>query len=186
MITVVSGLPRSGTSMMMRMLEAGGARVATDHVRKPDSDNPRGYYEYEKVKGMKGDVSWLDHCEGKAVKIVSQLLYFLPMDRSYRVMFMERKMEEILASQRVMLERLGTEGAGLSDEQMIEKFEQHLRKLGQWLSAQEPIEVLYVTYGEVIQEPYEQSVKVNFFLGGSLDVDKMASAVEKSLYRQKG
>jgi len=186
MITVVSGLPRSGTSMMMRMLEAGGVTIVTDHVRKPDSDNPIGYYEYEKVKGMKGDVSWLDHCEGKAVKIVSQLLYFLPMDRSYRVIFMERKMEEILASQKVMLERLGMEGAGLSDEQMIEKFEEHLRKLSQWLLAQGSIEVLYVTYGEVIQEPHEQSARVNRFLGGSLDMEEMASAVEKSLYRQKG
>jgi hypothetical protein len=171
--------------MMMRILEAGGMPIVTDRVRGPDADNPRGYYEYEKVKRMKEDVSWLHQCEGKAVKIVSQLLYLLPMDRRYRVVFMGRKMEEILASQKAMLARLGQEGAGLSDDQLGEKFQEHLQKLGQWLTAQDPIEVLHVPYGEVIQHPHEQSVRVNRFLGGTLHIDPMVSAVDKSLYRQK-
>jgi hypothetical protein len=171
--------------MMMRMLEAGGMPIVTDRVRKPDPDNPRGYYEYEKVKRMKEDVSWMHQCEGKAVKIVSQLLYLLPTDRRYRVLFMERRMEEILASQKVMLARLGRKGAGVGDEKMGEKFQEHLRKLDQWLTGQDPIEVLHVSYAEVIRQPYEQSIKVNRFLGGRLHIDPMVSAVDKSLYRQR-
>src|SRR5262245_35974300 len=99
-LTIVSGLPRSGTSMMMRMLETGGLPVLTDDVRTPDDDNPNGYYEFEAVKQTKQDDSWLQSSEGKAVKMVYRLLYDLPKDRSYKVLFMRRKMEEVLASQK--------------------------------------------------------------------------------------
>src|SRR5215211_3521881 len=113
-LTIVSGLPRSGTSMMMRMLETGGLPVLTDHVRTPDDDNPNGYYEFEAVKQTKEDDSWLEGTEGKAVKMVYRLLYDLPADHSYRVLFMRRKLEEVLASQRVMLERHGVASLTLS------------------------------------------------------------------------
>ena len=106
-IIVVSGLPRSGTSMMMQMLEAGGLPIVTDHIRKADEDNPRGYYELEKVKKIKEDPSWLADCHGKAFKMVSALLYFLPKSRKFKVIFMKRNIEEMLASQRLMLMRLG-------------------------------------------------------------------------------
>jgi len=98
-IIVVSGLPRSGTSMMMRMLEAAGIQPLTDHIRTADSDNLKGYYEFERVKKLKeGDVAWLSDAQGKAVKIIAALLIELPSNYEYHVLFMRRKMEEILAS----------------------------------------------------------------------------------------
>jgi len=109
-ITVVSGLPRSGTSMMMQMLGAGGLAVLTDGKRGADADNPRGYYEYEAVKSLGQDASWLASAGGKAVKIVSALLIHLPDGFDYRVIFMRRPIAEVLASQRAMLDRLGHAG----------------------------------------------------------------------------
>src|SRR5207247_9084675 len=103
-IIIVSGLPRSGTSLMMQALENGGVEVVTDNIRTSDTDNPRGYYELEKVKKMKQDASWLPQARGKAFKMVSQLLYDLPPIESYRVIFMERDLDEMLISQEKMLE----------------------------------------------------------------------------------
>ena len=110
-IVIVSGLPRSGTSLMMQMLDRGGLAVVTDHVRSPDTDNPRGYYELEQVKRIKEDVSWLPATRGKAFKMVSQLLYELPANESYRVIFMERDLDEMILSQEKMLARLGKPAA---------------------------------------------------------------------------
>src|ERR1700730_12243612 len=110
-IIVVSGLPRSGTSLMMQMLENGGVAVVTDNIRTADTDNPRGYYEFEKVKKLKQDASWLPETRGKAFKMVSQLLYDLPASESYRILFMKRDFEEMLLSQEKMLERLGRKAA---------------------------------------------------------------------------
>lgn len=184
-ITIVSGLPRSGTSMMMMMLEAGGMDIVTDNIRKADDDNPRGYYEYERVKKIKEDTSWLDDCKGKAVKMVSMLLFELPIDRKYRVIFMRREMEEMLASQRVMLQRRGEKGADVSDEKMAENFEKHLRQTEQWIAKQDNIVVLNVKYNDVINDPASYARTVNQFLGGWLNERKMAHAVETSLYRHR-
>ena len=106
-IIIVSGLPRSGTSLMMQMLDNGGVPVVTDNIRTPDTDNPRGYYEFEQVKKIKEDVSWLPATRGKAFKMVSQLLYELPASETYRVIFMERDLDEMIRSQEKMLSRLG-------------------------------------------------------------------------------
>ena len=106
-ITIVSGLPRSGTSMMMRMLEAGGMPVITDNLRTADDDNPRGYFEFEPAKKTKDDPSWLNAAEGKAVKMIYKLLYDLPDRLEYRVLIMRRNMQEVLTSQRKMLDRMG-------------------------------------------------------------------------------
>jgi len=171
--------------MMMQMLEAGGLPIVTDKTRKPDPDNPRGYLELEKVKQIEKDTSWLGDCEGKAVKMVSALLYHLPKDRRYKVIFMGREMEEILASQRAMLERLGRDGGGVGDEEMGEKFEKHLRDIKAWLSSQGNIDVLYIKYNDVIDDPYRYTRLVNNFLGNRLNADKMPRVVEKSLHRQR-
>jgi len=184
-ITIVSGLPRSGTSMIMQMLEAGGMEVLTDNVRKSDEDNPQGYYEFERVKKIKEDTSWLDECHGKAVKIVSALLYQLPSYKRYKIIFLRREMEEILASQRVMLQRLGTKGANASKDEMAEKFEKHLQHVDEWLARQDNIDVLYIKYNDVIHNSHSHTVSINHFLGGWLNVDKMANVVERSLYRQR-
>lgn len=184
-IVIVSGLPRCGTSMMMQMLEAGGMPLVTDHIRMPDEDNPRGYYEFEKVKKIREDASWLETCHGKAFKMVSSLLYHLPVYKSYKVIFMRRKMKEILASQKVMLERLGRESSDVSDEKMAENFEKHLRDVEDWLARQSNIEVIYINYNEVIQDPHENVRLVSRFLGDRLNPDKMSDVAEESLYRKR-
>lgn len=184
-ITVVSGLPRSGTSMMMKMLEAGGLRPLTDEVREADADNPKGYYEFERVKQLdKGDDDWLAQAEGKVVKVISALLQHLPVGYDYRVIFMERHMPEILASQRKMLVRRG-EADEMEDEQMSDLFEKHLQQVKGWLAQQEDYSVLYVHYSEALADPRSQAERVKEFLGADLDVDKMAGAVDPNLYRNR-
>lgn len=184
-ITIVSGLPRSGTSMMMSMLEAGGMEIVMDGIRKPNEDNPRGYYEFEQAKKIKEDTSWLENCRGKVVKMVSMLLYHLPEKYHYKIIFMQRDTQEMLASQALMLERLGNKDADISDEVMAEKYEKHLKKIDIWLKIQNHIDLLYIRYNHVIQDPAGQSARVNHFLGGLLDESNMVKVVEPSLYRQR-
>lgn len=184
-ITVVSGLPRSGTSMMMKMLEAGGIPPLTDEIREADADNPKGYYEFERVKKLdKGDDDWLAEAEGKAVKVISALLQHLPAGYDYRVIFMERHMPEILASQRKMLVRRG-EADEMDDEKMSTLFEKHLQQVKGWLAQQENYSVLYVHYSEALADARSQAERVKKFLGADLDVDKMAGAVDANLYRNR-
>ena len=152
MIVIVTGLPRSGTSMMMQMLEAGGIQPLTDNLRIPDSDNPRGYYEFEGVKKLKTDKVWLDKAEGRSVKVISQLLFDLPVDRQYKVILMRRDLNEVLASQRIMIERRGSRGASLSEEALRKTYEQHLAKVTEWLSNRDAFDVLELIYQEVIKD----------------------------------
>jgi hypothetical protein len=180
-IAIVSGLPRSGTSMMMQMLEAGGIQVVTDGQRVSDDDNPRGYYELEKVKGIKEDSSWLE--EGKAYKIVSALLFFLPLDKSFSVIFMRRDLREILSSQKAMIERRGSTGAGIPDEQLMEKFVAHLASVEKWLLGRKNVRFQYFDYSDVVHDPLRQAKLVRRFLGFELDVGSMAHAVDHSLHR---
>lgn len=184
-IIIVSGLPRSGTSMMMRMLEAGGIEPVTDNIRQPDEDNLRGYYEFERVKKIKEDKSWLPQCEGKAVKMISMLLYDLPFDRRYKIIFMQRSMPEVLASQRVMLQRRGEMGAPVDDAKMAHNYEKHLQHIAQFLSRQNQCDVLYVRYNDILEDPARNIAVVNGFLSGILNTERMAAAVEKNLYRQR-
>lgn len=184
-ITIVSGLPRSGTSMMMQMLMAGGMGIVTDAIRKANEDNPRGYLEWERVKKLKEDQSWLNECSGKAVKVISMLLFDLPSNHHYKIIFMQRAIEEVLASQRIMLERRGETKDGVSDEHMAEKFEKHLKQVEDWIAHQSNIEVLYVKYNEVIADPLRSSKVVNNFLGEDLNTRTMAEAIEETLYRQR-
>ena len=152
-ITIVSGLPRSGTSMMMQILESGGMEVITDNIRKANEDNPLGYYEYERVKKIKDDTGWLKETRGKAFKMISQLLYDLPSNENYKVIFMKRKMSEILASQSKMLERMGSSKDGISDEKMGEFFDKHLSKIIDWIEGRKYIDVLYIDYNDFLINP---------------------------------
>ena len=184
-VTIVSGLPRSGTSMMMRMLEAGGMQVLTDNIRTADEDNPRGYYEFERVKQIEHDQSWLGDAEGKAVKMVSALLNHLPQGYAYRVIFMRRRMEEILASQRQMLIRKGEPADGVNDERITELFSQHLKQVEAWIDKQPNVGVIYVSYNEILDSPLEQAKRVNRFLGNTLDVESTVGVIDQTLYRQR-
>jgi hypothetical protein len=170
--------------MMMRMLEMGGLPVLTDHVRTADDDNPNGYYEFEAVKQTKEDDSWLQDSEGKAVKMVYRLLYDLPKDRSYKVLFMRRKMEEVLASQKVMLQRHGM-ADGVSEEQMAALFKAEIDSFYKWLAAQRHIELIDVDYNRMQQDTRGEVARVNQFLGGTLDEQAMARVVDQSLYRNR-
>ncbi|HEX9860558.1 MAG TPA: sulfotransferase domain-containing protein [Nitrospirota bacterium] len=183
-ITIVSGLPRTGTSLMMKMLEAGGVPVYIDNVRVADVDNPGGYYELEDVKKIKEDTSWMDAAGGKAFKMVSMLLFDLPGDRRYRIVFMERNLDEVIASQRKMLERMGKTPTDTDDHDAKRLFTKHLREVKDWLSAQENMDVLYMPYEDVMGEPQASASRVSGFMGG-LDTVKMASVVRPELYRNK-
>jgi len=184
-IIIVSGLPRSGTSMLMKMLEAGGLEPLTDNIRAPDDDNPKGYYEFERVKQLEKDKSWLPEAKGKVVKVISMLLKHLPPEYFYKVIFMRRNMEEILASQKEMLIRRGESGSKVTDEELAEKFHVHLQKIEEWMASQPNFDVIYVKYNEVLQNHRDYCIKINEFLDNRLDVEKMVGAVDDALYRQR-
>jgi hypothetical protein len=182
-IIVVSGLPRSGTSLMMQMLDNGGVAVVTDNVRTADTDNPKGYYEFEQVKTIKRDTTWLPATRGKAFKMVSQLLYDLPPGEAYRIIFMERDMEETLLSQEKMLRRLGRTPA--PREEITRAYALHLERLHGWLARQSNMTVLRVRYNDLVERPREQAECVREFLGVPADVEAMVKAVDPSLYRNR-
>ncbi len=185
-IVIVSGLPRSGTSMMMKMLEAGGIPPLTDKIRTADEDNPKGYYEFERVKKLdKGDTAWVAAAQGKSVKVISALLKYLPADFEYKVIFMRRRTEEILASQKQMLIRRGEPTDRVSDEELAEYFAKHLKAVEMWLQTQPNVDVLYISYNRVLENPLEPALEVNRFLGNRLDTQAMAAVVDPNLYRQK-
>lgn len=185
-IIVVSGLPRSGTSMVMRMLAAGGVPLVADGVRAADEDNPVGYFELESVKDLAagGDTSWVAAARGKAVKVISLLLEHLPRGHDYRVVFLDRAITEVLASQRKMLQRRG-ESSTTSDERMAEVYEIHLRKIRRLLAADPRFTVLEVAYADVVSDPRALAERIAAFLGRPLDVGAMAAAVDPSLYRNR-
>ncbi len=184
-ITIVSGLPRSGTSMMMQMLEAGGIPILRDNIREADEDNPRGYYEFERVKQIPRDERWLEEAKGKAVKMVSALLPHLPSRYRYKVIFMRRQMEEILASQKVMLRRRKQPTDKVADEQMAALFRSHLRKIENWIAEQANVEVLYLNYNEMVDDPVKQVERIGQFLEQRLDSEKMVGVIDRGLYRER-
>ncbi len=184
-VTIVSGLPRSGTSMMMSMLVAGGVEALTDNLREADDDNPRGYLEFERVKDLAKDKAWLKDAAGKAVKVVSSLLQHLPPEYDYKVIFMLRKVGEVLASQKQMLVRRGQPTDEVSDERMAEAFRRHLKDVQAWLARQPNVEVVYVDYNELLENHAASVQTINQFLGGGLDTPAMVLVIDKRLYRQR-
>lgn len=184
-VTIVSGLPRSGTSMMMRMISEGGIPPLIDHVRKADEDNPEGYYEFEPVKQTKKDASWLGQAPGQVVKMVYRLLYDLPPTCKYRVIFMRRRLEEVIKSQEVMLERKGRTGGDMSDEKLIGLFRDEINRCLTWLRDSPAFSFIEVDYNEMVTAPDPLVARLNEFLGGALDVAKMRAVVNPQLYRQR-
>jgi hypothetical protein len=184
MITVVSGLPRSGTSLVMQMLAAGGHPILSDGVRAADEDNPKGYLELERVKSFERDQSWLKEADGKAVKIISFLLTKLPAEFEYRVIFVRRDLSEILRSQAAMLVRRG-QPAGPDDTLMRSHFERHLQTVGAWLAGKPNFRVLDCAHADLIRDAENQATRIAEFLSLPLDAQKMAQAVDPSLHRQR-
>jgi len=184
-ITIVAGLPRSGTSLMMQMLDAGGIPVLTDQIRQPDDDNPRGYYEFEAVKTVKEEPAWLERAPGHAVKMVYRLLYDLPGGYTYQVVFTGRKLEEVIASQETMLRRNGKGAGGLKEEQLVDIYRRQLLQFDAWIEGRPNFSVLYVDHHEVLNDTERVARDVNQFLGGDLDVAAMIRVPDRSLHRQK-
>jgi hypothetical protein len=184
-VIVVSGLPRSGTSLAMQMIHAGGVEAVTDGQRASDEDNPRGYFEFERVKQLRNDRTWLDGAEGKVVKVIHLLLTELPDDRPYRVVFMQRDLGEVVRSQATMLARSGRAGGQLAPERLMAVYAQQLAAVDAWLAARPNFQVLKVPYAQMVADPATHAAAVNRFLGGTLDETGMRAAVDPSLHRNR-
>ncbi|MDH3943682.1 MAG: sulfotransferase [Anaerolineae bacterium] len=185
-IVVVSGLPRSGTSLMMQMLDAGGIAPLTDYERTADEDNPKGYYEFERAKKLpEGDTDWLEGAAGMVVKVITALLVSLPNDHEYDVIMMRREMGELLASQQKMLERRGVSENKISDEVMAASFEKHLDGVYEWMRGRENLRFIDVPYDRLVLDTEAQIIRLVDFLGDGLDTGAMAQVVSPELYRQR-
>jgi hypothetical protein len=185
MITIVSGLPRSGTSLMMQMLSAGGLPVLSDGERKADTDNPKGYLEWERIKQLPKDPSIMAEAEGKVVKVISQLLLSLPAGHEYRVILMQRPLPEVMKSQEEMLRRRGTYDANADTAPIEQAFQRHLIEVNKWLADKPNVQVMRVHYHRVLREVKAVAEEVAKFLGASLDITAMARQVDNSLYRNR-
>jgi hypothetical protein len=184
-IIIVSGLPRSGTSLMMQMLVAGGVEILTDALRQADVDNPKGYFEFEPVKHLQDDASWLDTAHGKAIKVIAGLLPDLPPDKRYAILFMLRPLEEVLASQRAMLQRRHATTTGPADAAMAAMFEHHLQQTQAWLRDQPHMDVLYVQHHTLLEQPREQAERIQCFLKREMAIERMVAVVDSTLYRHR-
>ncbi len=173
--------------MLMGMLAAGGLETVVDGIREADDDNPKGYHELELVKELDkgGDTSWLDDARGKCLKVISFLLQHLPSTHHYKIVFVRRSLQEVLASQRTMLERRGESGGDASDKEMAKMFAAHLTKTERQLAARPNCEVLYVDHRATLNTPREVAAQVSRFLGDRLDVEKMTAVVDQQLYRNR-
>ncbi len=185
MITIVSGLPRSGTSLMMQMLVAGGMTALADGERRADIDNPHGYLEWERIKQLPNDPGCIAEAEGKVVKAISKLLLSLPREHNYRVIFMQRPLPEVLKSQDEMLRRRGTYKEGVDQTVVSAAFEKHLRAVDAWLDGKSYVRTLRVKYQEVLSKPKDVAQQIADFLDMELNVDAMAQQVDASLYRNR-
>src|SRR5215472_11279568 len=168
----------------MQMLAAGGMPVLMDTGRKPDTDNPRGYFEWEPIQRLPQDPECVARAEGKAVKVISQLLLALPGNHDYRVIFLERPLLEVIASQAEMIRRRGTTGAALGSEALIGALQAHLNQVSAWLKGQPNMIVSRLHYHRVLSEPRQAAVQLARFLERTLDTEAMAQQVDPALYRQ--
>jgi hypothetical protein len=185
MITIVSGLPRSGTSLMMQMLEAGGLPVLSDGERTADTDNPKGYLEWERIKQLPKDPSLIAEAEGKVVKVISQLILSLPQGHDYRVVFMQRPLPEVLKSQDKMLRRRGNADSNADTSAIEEAFQRHLIEVNKWLAGKANVQVSRVHYHRVLREPKAVAEEIAAFLEVPLDIEAMVRQVDGSLYRNR-
>jgi len=185
-IVVVSGLPRSGTSMVMSMLEAGGLPLLTDDVREADEDNPKGYFELEKVKDLAEaeDKSWLKDARGKAVKVISHLLKELPEENFYRIIFARRNLQEIVTSQNIMLKRQA-ETNPVEDAKAMELYRKHIVNVRFLVRRAANLEMLELAYTEALDYPENAAEQINRFLGGKLSTKAMSTVVDRRLYRNR-
>ena len=186
-VVIVSGLPRSGTSMLMKMLEAGGLQIMSDAARSADVDNPKGYFEHERIKDLEKepDKSYLREGRGKALKVISFLIQHLPDENDYRVIFMRRDLDEVLSSQDKMIQRLGAADAAADREAMKEAYRNDIVRTRLLCRKRSNFEMIEIQYKATVEDPVETARRVNQFLGGRLDEAAMRRAVDESLYRNR-
>ncbi len=184
-IVIVSGLPRSGTSMMMEMLAKGGLDVLTDDIREADEDNPKGYYEYERVKKLPDDTEWLEDAKGKAVKVLGELIKFLPEGYRYKVVFMERELDEVIESQEKMLKRKGMDEDELSKAELKQILKDYKRILKDNIKSHPDMDVIYLSYNDIMSYPEPVLESVSAFLDGAVNVKDMLAVVDDELYRNR-
>ncbi len=180
-ITIVSGLPRSGTSLMMQMLDNGGMNTLKDYKREADISNPKGYFEYQPVMSLYKDNSWLGEGQDKAVKIVAPLLKYLDPKFRYKIIFMNRDLNEIMQSQQKMLGR----NEDVFPVKLYNEFQKLLMNIDAWNKKEPGVEILYIDYKELLNNPKENIDMIENFLGVKLEKDRMVQAIDKSLYRNK-
>ncbi len=180
-ITLVSGLPRSGTSLMMQMLDKGGMKILQDHTREADISNPKGYYEYEPVMSLYKDNSWLHEGQNKALKVVAPLLKSLDTKYRYKIIFMKRDLNEVIQSQQKMLGKT----QDVFPVKIYNEFQKLLSNVAIWSKKEPGVEILYVDYKDVLEKPEEIIKKVEKFIGRDLDLEAMEGCVDKSLYRNR-
>jgi predicted AlkP superfamily phosphohydrolase/phosphomutase/tetratricopeptide (TPR) repeat protein len=186
-VLIVSGLPRSGTSMVMQMLDAGGMPILTDALRQADQDNPRGYFEHEAVKALFRDQSWLTEARGKALKVVVPLVRNLPTGCNYRILLIDRDFDEILASQAKMIARRGESIAETPDrsDRLRCEFARQIAQTMSQLGQTEDVRLLSIRHSDVIRDPAASARLINEFAGGGLDCARMSAAVDRSLHRNR-
>jgi len=169
----------------MSMLMSGGIEIYFDNQRQPDDDNPKGYFECEKVKKIYKNSEWLYHVQGKGIKIISHLLYYLPSYLHYKVIFVHRNMKEIIKSQNNMYKRITGPVDSKKNEILASKFSEHLKKIDIWMQAQKNIQALHLLHSDIIHNPTNESQKIQFFLNRDIDIYKMALQVDNKLYRNR-
>jgi len=182
-VVVVSGVPRSGTSLLMQMLAAGGLPVLVDRARPPDAHNPRGYFEFEPVKALAKNADWLPQAVGHAVKVVHSLVPALPEGFDYRLVLVRRELAQVVASQDAML--AGRAPPGPSAQRLAEIYARQLAELERWLGGRPGFRVLTLDYGRVLEDPPRAARALDAFLGVGLDTKAMAAAVAPNLRHQR-
>jgi len=170
---------------MMQMLAAGGVPILSDGERRADIDNPYGYFEWERIKQLPQEPALITEAEGKAVKVISQLLLSLPDGHEYRIIFMQRPLPEVLASQAEMLRHRGTGNPAAADAVMVKAFQNHLYEVNTSLTRRSDVKVQHVSYHRVLNETKTVAEEIAWFLGIPLDTDAMTRQADSSLYRQR-
>jgi hypothetical protein len=184
-VSVVTGAPRSGTSLVMQMLAAGGMPVCTDAARPADADNPRGYFELAAVKRTRIDASWVAGAAGRAVKVVHALVPWLPPRGAYRFVDVRRDWAEVLASQRCLLERAGTPVDACDDARLAALFEAQREAALRWVRRSVAAPLLRLEHADLLADPARAAARLNAFCGGGLDAAAMTGAVDPRLHRQR-
>jgi hypothetical protein len=184
-IIVVTGLPRSGTSLLMQILQSMGITIFTDSKRSPDESNPNGYFEHEFVKTIENDISWLKHVQGKAIKIVSPLLIYLPEDYEYKIIFMNRDLDEILFSQNKMLSQKNLQNMDTKRETLKEILKKDLNQAKSWINTNAKVKCLYQEYLKIVNDVEKEIPPIEKFLNVKADIEKVKLIVDKKLYRTR-